>query len=116
MIEETTHAGATSPSMTQFSRDCQTLPKPLASGAMAMMNVSLPDELKEFVDQQVSHGSYGTTAEYIRDLLRREQDRIKLRNLVDEGENSPPTRPVTKAYFKRLRSRIRKDAKRLPRR
>ena len=116
MIDENTQAGATSPSMAQFARDCEILPKPLASGGMAMMSVSLPDELKEFVDKQVSQGSYGTTGEYIRDLLRREQDRIKLRNLVDEGENSPLTRPVTKAYFKRLRSRIRKDAKKLPRR
>jgi len=116
MIDETTQPSALSASMPQFAGDCQILPKPLASDGMAMMNVSLPDELKEFVDQQVSQGSYGTTGEYIRDLLRREQDRIKLRDLVAEGENSPPTRPITKAYFKRLRSRIRKDAKKLPRR
>ena len=41
-------------------------------------NVSLPDELKEFVDQQVTQGSYVVTGEYICELLRKEQDRIKL--------------------------------------
>jgi antitoxin ParD1/3/4 len=77
---------------------------------MAMMHVSLPDELKEFVDQQVHQGSYGTTGEYTRELLRRERDRVKPRGLVLEGANSP-TKPVDKNYFKRLRSRIREAAK-----
>jgi antitoxin ParD1/3/4 len=110
MIDETTPAAATSASMAQFARECQIPSKPLASDGMAMMNVSLPDELKEFVDQQVSHGSYGTTGEYIRELLRRERDRVKLRGWVLEGANSP-TKPVDKHYFKRLRSRMRKAAK-----
>jgi hypothetical protein len=42
---------------------------------MATMNVSLPDDLKSFVDEQVA-GRYSTSSEYVRELIRREQDRL----------------------------------------
>ena len=45
------------------------------------MNVSVPDELKRFVDGQVDEGGYGSTSEFIRALIRREQDRQRLRVL-----------------------------------
>ena len=42
---------------------------------MATMNISLPDELKQFVDAQVSEHGYGSTSEYLRDLVRRDKER-----------------------------------------
>jgi len=42
---------------------------------MTTMNVSLPDELRSFVDAQVNEGSFGSTSEYVRELIR--QRRIK---------------------------------------
>ena len=39
------------------------------------MNVSLPGELKRWVDQQVKSGGYGTASEYLRDMLRRARQR-----------------------------------------
>ena len=42
---------------------------------MSTMNVSLPDELKAFVDERVDDGGFGSTSEYVRDLIRRDQDR-----------------------------------------
>ena len=39
------------------------------------MNVSLPDEFKAFVDAYVDDGGFGSTSEYVRDLIRRDQDR-----------------------------------------
>ena len=42
---------------------------------MTTMNVSLPEELKAFVDAQAERGGYGSTSEFVRDLIRREQDR-----------------------------------------
>ena len=42
---------------------------------MATMNISLPEELKTFVDEQVA-GRYSTSSEYVRELIRREQDRL----------------------------------------
>ena len=70
---------------------------------MATMNISLPDSMKDFVDSQVADGSYVTSSEYVRDLIRREQDREKLRNLLLEGAASPPDGPADEAWFEDLR-------------
>ena len=75
---------------------------------MTTMNISLPDTLKEFVDQQVSTAGYGTSSEYVRQLIRRDQDRIRLRNLLLEGAQSPPTGIADADYFSSLRSDIKK--------
>ena len=75
---------------------------------MTTMNISLPDTLKEFVDQQVSTAGYGTSSEYVRQLIRRDQDRIRLRNLLLEGAQSPPTGIADADYFASLRSDVKK--------
>ena len=49
---------------------------------MGTMNISLPDTLRDFVDGQVSKGGYGTSSEYVRELIRRDQDRLRLRSLL----------------------------------
>lgn len=56
---------------------------------MSTMNISLPEGLKSFVDQQVSTRGYGTSSEYVRELIRKDQDIQKLRSLLLEGANSP---------------------------
>ena len=78
---------------------------------MSTMNISLPDSLKSFVDEQVSQRGYGTSSEYVRELIRRDQDRLQLRNLLLAGPSSPPTAPVNEAYFEGLRERVRAAAK-----
>ena len=58
--------------------------------AMTSMNVSLPDELKEYVETQSKSG-YSTPSEYIRELIRDDQRRRakeKLDALLLEGLNS----------------------------
>jgi antitoxin ParD1/3/4 len=72
---------------------------------MGTMNISLPDSLREFVDQRVAEGSYGTSSEYLRDLIRRDQDRLHLRSLLLDGAESPISGEGDTAYFKDLRSR-----------
>ena len=56
---------------------------------MATMNVSLPDAMKEWVEAQVETGKYGNTSDYVRDLVRRDQERAeaqqKLQQLVDKA-------------------------------
>ena len=42
---------------------------------MQTMNVSLPDQLKEFVDSQVGSGRYSSVSEYVRDLIRDDEKR-----------------------------------------
>ena len=77
---------------------------------MTTMNISLPDELKAFVDAQVA-GRYSTSSEYVRELIRREQDKQKLRDLLLEGANSPPAGPADDAWFEELRQHAVKHAK-----
>jgi antitoxin ParD1/3/4 len=74
---------------------------------MGTMNISLPDGMKAFVDEQVSARGYGTSSEYIRDLIRKEQDRQALRGLLMEGAASPRTGEADAAYFSSLRDRVK---------
>ena len=74
---------------------------------MSTMNISLPDSLKAFVEEQVGQRGFGTSSEYVRELIRRDQDRMQLRNLLLAGASSSPTAPVNEAYFKGLRERVR---------
>jgi len=78
---------------------------------MSTMNISLPDALKSFVDEQVSQRGYGTSSEYLRELIRKDQDRQQLRGLLLAGAASAPTVPADAAYFEDLRKRVRKGAK-----
>lgn len=78
---------------------------------MSTMNISLPDALKSFVDEQVSQRGYGTSSEYVRELIRKDQDRLQLRELMLAGAASAPTVPVEGAYFEGLRNQVRKGTK-----
>ena len=69
------------------------------------MNISLPEALKTFVDEQVSQRGYGTSSEYVRELIRKDQERQHLRGLLLEGAASAPTGPADAAYFEGLRRR-----------
>ena len=67
---------------------------------MSTMNISLPEELKAFVDQQVGSRGYSSSSEYVRELIRREQDREQLRALILDGAASPLSAVVAdKAHF-----------------
>jgi antitoxin ParD1/3/4 len=78
---------------------------------MTTMNISLPDSLKSFVDEQVSRGGYGTSSEYVRELIRKDQDRTRLRGLLLKGAASASGAPANGAYFDALRERVRKRVK-----
>lgn len=71
------------------------------------MNFSLPDDLKSFVDSRVYEGSYGSASEYVRDLIRRDHDRLQLRAALLEGARSPIASPADAAYFESLRQVIK---------
>ncbi|MDW3684693.1 type II toxin-antitoxin system ParD family antitoxin [Cupriavidus sp. CV2] len=70
------------------------------------MNISLPETLKAFVDEQVNQRGYGTSSEYVRELIRKDQDRQHLRGLLLAGADSAPTAPVDSDYFEALRARV----------
>lgn len=75
---------------------------------MATMNVSLPDQMREWVDEQTRSGRYGNASDYVRDLIRHDQERAAkiahMQKLVDEaiaGGVSPLT-------FQEMREEARK--------
>ncbi len=74
---------------------------------MSTMNISLPAALQTFVDEQVDQGGYDTSSDYVGALIRKDQDRLRLRGLLLAGAASPPTDPVTPEYFEALRDRVR---------
>lgn len=74
---------------------------------MSTMNISLPAPLKAFVDEQVDRGGYSTSSEYVRTLIRRDQERLHLRSLLLDGAASAPSAPVGPEYFEGLRKRVR---------
>lgn len=75
------------------------------------MNISLPEALKSFVDAQVAERGYGTSSEYVRELIRTDQDRRQLRGLLLQGASSAPGEPVDTAYFDALRQRALRSTK-----
>ena len=74
------------------------------------MNISLPNSLKSFVDQQVSERGYGTSSEYVRELIRKDQDRQRLRGVLLAGAATAPASPADAAYYVGLRDRVRRAA------
>jgi len=57
------------------------------------MNISLTDELKAFVDARVQSRGYSSTSEYMRDLVRRDEERAaeeRFVALIQEGIDSGP--------------------------
>ena len=73
---------------------------------MTTMNISLPDALKSFVDEQVDSRGFSTCSEYVRELIRKEQSRQNVRKLLLEGAKSPPGSPADETYFSSLRRRL----------
>lgn len=56
---------------------------------MASMNISLPDEMKNWVEENVQTGRYANASDYVRDLIRDDHKRLEeLRAALIEGENS----------------------------
>lgn len=77
---------------------------------MSTMNISLPDFLKSFVDEQVTHRGYSTSSEYVRELIRKDQERQKVRWLLMQGANSALGDAADAAYFETLRKRATRRA------
>ena len=62
------------------------------------MSFALPEAMRSYVNQRVASGQYGNTSEYLRELIRRDQEeqaKKRLRELIEEGLNSGPGRALT---------------------
>lgn len=83
---------------------------------MATMNISLPDEMKAFVEERVGSGHYSNSSDFVRDVLRREMEKqraiAELQRLFDEGIASGISKLTPDEVFARARARARAAADR----
>lgn len=76
---------------------------------MASLNISLPQSLKDYVEDQVKDGGYSTPSEYVRELLRQDQQlrgNQKLEALLLEGINSGEPIEITPEYWENKRRQL----------
>jgi antitoxin ParD1/3/4 len=77
------------------------------------MNISLPDPMKEFVEEQVSAGAYSSASEYVRELVRADQKRhakAQLEQILLKAINSGDPMEVTPEMVEEVRQRLRARA------
>ena len=76
---------------------------------MGTMNISLPDPMKSWVEDQAKTGRYANSSDYVRDLIRRDRSRAEaiaeLQAAIDDGLKSGPAAPLDRAAFKVLMRR-----------
>lgn len=74
------------------------------------MNVSLPDPMKEWVESRAETGRYANASDYVRDLIRKDQERADkiaaMQRLVDEGLESGPGLMSKDEMFQEARARL----------
>jgi len=76
---------------------------------MTTLNISLPESMKSFVDGQVSQGGYSSSSEYVRALIRKEQEersRAALEAELLAGLASGPSSEMTAKDWAGLRQRV----------
>ena len=76
---------------------------------MPSLNISLPGPLREWIDAQIKGGRYGNASEYLRELIRRDQERQaqgRLEALLLEGVKSGTASPLTKQDWEELRTEV----------
>ena len=72
------------------------------------MSFALPEALRSYIDDRVQSGEYGNTSEYLRELIRRDQQTVaerRLRQLIADGLESGEARPVTDDVIDEIRQR-----------
>jgi antitoxin ParD1/3/4 len=73
---------------------------------MTTMNISLPDDMKAFVEAEAKSNGYMSASEYIRNLIREQKEIADFRAMVQEGLDSEAM-PLDAGFFEDLRQRVR---------
>ena len=66
---------------------------------MATLNISMPDEMRAFIEARVSTGEYQSASDYLRDLIRHDRDETE--RLLVEGLESGKVRPLDMVALKK---------------
>jgi len=82
---------------------------------MASMSVSLSDQLRNFIKSRVNSGDYHNESEYIRDLVRRDREKIseeqKLLNLLRGSDQSGTSDLNVLDIMSNVKERLKSDGK-----
>ena len=73
---------------------------------MATMNISLPDDMKDFVDAEVAAKGFMTSSEYIRDLIRERREIAEFRERLVIGAASPMPDTSDAEFFAGLQEKV----------
>ena len=77
---------------------------------MQTMNISLPDPMKEYVEERVSAGAYSSASEYVRELVRADQKRHakeQLEQILINAVNSGDPFEVTPKMLEDIKLKLR---------
>ncbi len=80
---------------------------------MSRLTISMPEQMNQWVEDQINTGRYGNVSEYFRDLVRRDQEKREeklkeLRDLLDRAEASG----VSTRTFSEVMKQARQEARR----
>ena len=76
---------------------------------MSTMNISLPDPMRSFVEEQVKQKGYSTASEYIRHLIRQEQENLenkRVETLLLEGLDSGEKIEISDEWWEKKKQEL----------
>ena len=83
---------------------------------MASMNISVPDSMREWVQSRIESGEYASVSDYVRDLIRRDQNtRARqlsvedIRRTIEGGRAAGESSPAEEV-FGRIEDKLRRLA------
>jgi antitoxin ParD1/3/4 len=75
------------------------------------MNISLPESLRDFVEEAVSAGGYSSVSEYVRELVRQAKTEKDLEDRLLAALESADLGPIGPEFFEGLKARAKKAAR-----
>jgi len=76
---------------------------------MSTLNISLPESMREFINQQIKQGGYSTASEYIHNLIQQDQEKTEKKQfeqLLLEGLNSGETMEMTDDWWSQKKAKL----------
>ena len=93
--------------MAIFDNICHTLVKEVP--AMASLNISLPNNLREWIDARIKTGDYSSASDYMRDLIRHDlKKHTMLEDALLEGIHSGEPIEINPSFWKKKTTQLKR--------
>ncbi|WP_420885105.1 type II toxin-antitoxin system ParD family antitoxin [Aphanizomenon flos-aquae] len=97
--------------MAENDKNCHNIEKKIQRNhIMKSMNISLPDTMRDYIEEQVAQGGYSSVSEYFRELVRQDQKQRaneRLQTMLLEGLNSGNATEMTAQDWEDIRQAVR---------